>query len=295
MPGADMLPAPGAGVSALLAHAVGGVLADGEGTPRLRWRLAGEGYDDARMVAGRIVGIGEGVELRFSLPGEQVDLLLLEPAALPGRYRVTGIAFRGEAVARPHSRLVSAIDDATATHDGSGLVVESRFDRPALELDVRGLAAPGSDGDALELVVRREADPAAASPTSAVLDDVRAGQAAIGRLGREVAAFSDRMSALSGMPSALADLQARSEAATQRLAGMLAAQDRALAAIAERLAAAADVAVREGDAGARQADARHAASMQAIDELRAQLDRVSHAVENVFWRRWLRRLRGVAR
>ena len=91
MPGADMLPAPGAGVSALLAHAVGGVLADGEGAPRLRWRLAGEGYDDARMVAGRIVGIGEGVELRFSLPGEQVDLLLLEPAALPGRYRVTGI------------------------------------------------------------------------------------------------------------------------------------------------------------------------------------------------------------
>src|SRR5690606_32799028 len=77
MPGADMRPAPGAGVSALLAHAVGGVLADGEGTPRLRWRLAGEGYDDARMVAGRIVGIGEGVELRFSLPGEQVDLLLL--------------------------------------------------------------------------------------------------------------------------------------------------------------------------------------------------------------------------
>lgn len=304
----DVRPGAGAGVSAVLAFAVGGVLAEGAAAPRLRWRLAGEGYDDARVATGEVMGICQGVQLRFSLPEARVDFLLLEPAALPGRHHLTGIVFRGEGVGEPHGRVISAVDEATAGPGACGVMVASRLDRPALELDVRGLA-PGRAGGALELEVRREAEADALPAMSAVLDDVRAGQAAIGRLGREVAALSERVAAQSGMPSALADFQARNDAAAERLAavlaaqdralsaiaGALAAQDRALAEIAQRLAAAAEVAALESAAGIRQAEAAHAASMQAIDGIGARLDRVSHAVENVFWRRWLRRLRGVAR
>lgn len=310
-PGADVRPAAGAGVSAVLAFAVGGVLAEGAAAPRLRWRLAGEGYDDTRVATGEVLGICQGVQLRFPLPEGRVDFLLLEPAALPGRYHLTGIAFRGEVVAEPHGRVISAVDEATAGTGACGVVVAGQLDRPAVELDVRGLA-PDRAGGALELEVRREAGTGAVPAMATLLDDVRAGQAAIGRLGREVAALSDRVAAQSGMSSALADLQARNDAATGRLAAVLAAQDQALAAlagglatqdralaeIAERLSAvvaAADIAALERAAGTRQAEASHAASMQAIEGLRAQLDRVSHAVENVFWRRWLRRLRGAVR
>ena len=307
----DRPPAPGAGVSAVLAFAVGGVLAGGEAAPRLRWRRAGEGYDDARMVAGEVLGIGEGVVLGFRLPDARLDFLLLEPAAIPGRYRIGGLVFRGEAVAGPWGRVVSAVDDAEAVAGTPGLVISSRFDRPAFELDVRGLAAGGGD-DALRLVVFRDAAPGAAAAAPVEGDGFHAAQAPIARLGREVAALADRVAALAGVPAELAGLRAHDETSDERLAGVLAAQDRMLAAIGERLAAAVagiaaleratdDLHARADDLQAQAddlragTDARHAAVMEALAGLQAHLDRVAHGVENVFWRRWLRRLRGGAR
>ncbi|HEY4530301.1 MAG TPA: hypothetical protein VIG97_08230 [Luteimonas sp.] len=306
-----MPPAPGAGVSAVLAFAVGGVLAGGDAAPRLRWRRAGEGYDDARMATGEILGIDEGVVLGFRLPEARLDFLLLEPVAIPGRYRIDGLVFRGQAVADPQGRVITAVDDAEAVAGARGLVVSSRFDRPAFELDVRGLAADGGD-DALRLVVLREAGPGAAAPTPVEGDGFHAAQAAIGRLGREVAALADGVSALAGVPAELAGLRAHDETSDERLAGVLAAQDRTLGAIEERLAAAVagiaaleratdDLQARAGDLQTRtddlqaRADARHAAVMEALGGLQAHLDRVAHGVEKVFWRRWLRRLRGGAR
>ncbi|MEN1957598.1 hypothetical protein [Luteimonas changyuni] len=124
---------------------------------------------------------------------------------------------------------------------------------------------------------------------------------------------------MDGLASANAARDARIESLVQQLAALAAAaanaaqeqsqatasvlaaiqeQSRATAALmatleeAARAGSSAEVAAVEG----REAASRDAEAVgQALGDLRTRIDRVTNAVENVFWRRWLRRLRGGGR
>src|SRR5690606_20902377 len=82
------VPGHGAGFAPALAFVVAGVLPEGRTAPRLGYRNAGEAHEPGRSVAGEVVAIHDGVTLRFELPAGPVDFILLEPAAVPGSYRI---------------------------------------------------------------------------------------------------------------------------------------------------------------------------------------------------------------
>ena len=342
----DIAPADGPGASAALAFAIAGVLPAGDGAPRLRCRVVGGGYEDARVATGQVVAIGDGVELGFSLPVGPVDFILLEPAALPGSYRIPRMTWRGSDVDDLRRRVVAAeelIDDDAGP---GGLRIVNGRGRPALEIDVRGLAG-GAAGPRVGLVLKREADGAASAEgigrlAGRLAVDLETIQAGIARLGREIASTAARVDGIGDVVSRLpgmAGTQARLEEGVDRLAageeardariGALEAQCAALAtaleersrehsqvlaglialvertsterAAAEAVAAEARAAVaaeaarvsRAAAAGRREAADEFAGVRHVLAEVQAQLERVTNSVENVFWRRWLRRLRGV--
>lgn len=289
--------------SAALALAIAGVLPEGDAAPRLSYRSVGDGYDDARVVAGRVIAVGDGVQLGFDLPAAPMDYILLEPAAVPGSYRIPHMTWAGETVTDLRRRVM--VGGGAGDHAGpEGVRIENGHGRPAVEFDVRGLAG-GEGGRRIELLLQRGPDGAAAADAVAQLADRLSrqhalGHAGIARLGRELASASDRIGdvidTVSGLPAVAAGqlqlgarLDARLDAleaavegraAERSLAGLVAFIERTAA---ERVAA---------EAAAAEASARDLEGIRrALDELREQVDRVTNSVENVFWRRWLRRLR----
>lgn len=299
--GGDMAPGHDPGEAVVLAFLLAGVLPGGA-APRLFYRSAGEGYADTRCATGRVMSAGPeaGVGISFELPDARFDFVLLEPAALPGRYRVLRMAFAGEALTDLAGRTMTAVEQLEPDAGTAGLVFADEDDRPALELDFRGLVRRGLD-DRLELVFRRESQvpelvprPAAGFPTGSTES-----AAAVARLAREVANLSDRLAELASLQEATGS---RHEAVTATLSSTIAGQERALAELAEQsrttrgciessAAAASSSLAKAESATAASRDA----TMQAIAGLHARVDALANAVENVFWRRWLRRLRGGGR
>lgn len=305
MPAGEAAPGRVPDASSALSFAVAGVLSQGDATPRLSYRGVGEGYDAARMVPGCVVAVGDGVELAFRLPAGSVDFILLEPAAVPGNYRIPRMTWAGETLTDLRLRVMKADTHAEDRAGSGGVRMVSGHNRPAVELDVRDLAC-GESGVDVGLLLQRDNDGAVAADALAQVADRLArehalGHAGIARLGRESASASDRIDnvndAVSGVASAIAagqlELAARMDAleaavercaAEQTLAGLIAFAERSEA---ERFAA---------RAAAAEAAARDLESIRhALAGLQEQVDRVIHSVENVFWRRWLRRLRGGTR
>lgn len=302
----DREPVHRTSLATLLTFAVGGVVVDGVAAPRLRWRKAGQGYADARSIAGEAESCDDGVALRFALPDGAVDFILLEPAAIPGRYHVAGLELAGARVPDLRRRIISARGAIGQEGVPGGITILSENHRPAIEIDVRDLHR-GASGKpvALELVLRRDSDAATAA---AGLEEVLAGMArdrkgrdeSMAGLDRRLASLSTRLAALeaaigpgAGAPAGtlsqqLAALSGAMSEATARLA----AANAELAARVEQVGRAsseAATAASEGrDAAARAAEA----SDRALETLQERVDRVIHTMENVFWRRWLRALRG---
>ncbi|MBB1472877.1 hypothetical protein H5368_07515 [Luteimonas sp. MC1782] len=315
-PGADS--SHGAGVPSALAFAVSGVVSEGDAGPRLGYRCAGEGYDPARRVAGVVVGIDDGVSLRFALPAASVDFILLEPAAISGHYSVTHMVYAGTPV-DDLARRVMAAHERLGDAAGPGAIAFSNDrGRPSLELDVRGLGAVGG-GQHLELVLRREADGVAAADAFArVLAAIGRGQdadhAAGARLARTLQALSARMDGLaaaidtradgpgqSGLADAIQALVAAGAARDERiaglerqlvaLAGVLGRTETSLAALAPMVENASAIAATAREQSARDGDALRAE----LASLHGQVRHVADSIDNLFWRRWARRLRGGGR
>lgn len=312
----------GLGVPSALAFAVAGVLPEGEAAPRLGHRRAGEGYEQARRVTGEVVAVDQGLTLRFALPAVPVDFILIEPAAVPGRYCIPRMVYAGREVDDLGRRVIAAharLDEAPA---GGGIRFMSMEGRPAVELDVRGLAGDTS-GRHVDLVLCRDADGVVAADALAqghasIARERDATRADFARVTRTLATVSARIEGISaaiGTPvdgAAGPNLAERVEAFAAadaardvRIAAMelqLAPLVDALARSEQSLAALVPVieratAVRAASDTAAAADRETTASdyeglRQLLLALQGQVERVTHSVENVFWRRWLRRLRG---
>lgn len=315
-PGADS--SHGAGVPSALAFAVAGVVPEGDAAPRLGWRRAGEGYDAARRVAGVVVAIDDGVTLRFALPSDAVDFILLEPAAIPGDYGVADLVYAGTPVDDLARRVMAAHERVGEAAGAGAIAFSTGHGRPALEIDVRGLEAVGG-GQHVELLLRRRADGAAAADAlERVLQAIGRGHdadhAAGARLARTLQALSTRMDGLaaaidtradgsgqSGLADAIQALVAAGAARDERiaglerqlvaLAGVLERTEASLAALAPMVENASAIAATAREQSARDGDALRAE----LASLHGQVRHVADSIDNLFWRRWARRLRGGGR
>lgn len=302
----DREPVHGTSLEPLLAFVVGGVVVDGVAAPRLHWRKAGQGYADARSIAGEPVSIDDGVALRFALPGGAVDFILIEPAAVPGRYHVARLGFGGERVLDLRRRIISARGGVAQEGVPGSITIMSENHRPAIEIDLRDLD-PGADGKAvaLELVLRRDSDAATAAAgleevLAVLARDRRAQDEAMAGLDRRLTSLSTRLAVLEdaigpGAGAPAGTLPQQLAALSGAVSAIARGQSEATAALAARVdqvgrsSAQAVTAASEGrEAAARAAEA----SGRALETLQERVDRVIHAMENVFWRRWLRALRG---
>ena len=311
----DTVPADAGRASAALAFAVAGVVPDGDASPRLRHRRAGGGYDQAGVVPGRVVAVGDGVELCFQLPPGGVDFILVEPAAVPGRYRIPRLAYAGVVVADLASRVIAADGGVDVDVHANPAAVQfgDGRGRPVLEIDVRGLGGDEDGGRRVDLLLLRDADGVSAADAFSQLlgrmsADREVDRAGMARLARELGSASGGLRALSDAVSGLPAMAAAQERLIERVDGLAAgigncaSDQHSLAALvasgetaaAERAAssAAAAAAAQAGrDAMARDIEhVRHT-----LADLQSQVARVTNSVENVFWRRWLRRLRGGTR
>ena len=316
IPGADARSVAAPPAPAVLAFVLAGVVPDGEEGPRLRHRVAGQGYGPGGAAPADVRLAGGGVRLQFARPEGPIDFIQLEPAAVPGRYRLLRLAIGDAPVDDLGQRLMLAVERLDSPVEGGALSFSSDLDRPAVEFDLRDLDWP--DDAVLELVLRRDGD---AGPSAGRVElcerlaaELGPAGAASARMGRELADAADRLAALVELTAGLAERQAahaegqarldaglqalvegqvRLDQAQQALAGELRALDARLLAQDEALAGLAALARAAGSREA--ADAAHAATLQAVNALQADVAQVRNALENVFWRRWLRRLRGGAR
>lgn len=316
-----------AGVPAALVFAVSGVVQHGPASPRLGHRRAGGGYDDAHRIAGDVVAVDDGVSLRFALPAVAVDFILIEPVAIPGSYCIPHMVYAGVAVDDLQQRVIAAYERMGEAEGLGAVRFSSRHGRPSVEIDVRGLGgAAGGAGANVELLLRRDADSAAAADAIARVQDALAhgqdaNQAALARLARMLPILSSRMDGvvdaigtpadgpgqhgLAGRIEALvaadAARDARVAALEQQLAalaGTLGHTERSIAALTamvERIGASQDVAGTAATAG-REVAARDSRTVRdELSTLQGQVERVADSMDNLFWRRWSRRLRGGGR
>lgn len=297
--------------TAALAFAVAGVVTEGAGAARLRWRAEGEGYAPGRVAAGTVVAIDDGVALRFAMPGGEVDFLLLEPAAIAGTCRIEALSLDGAVVPDLGRRVIAARGRVEEAPLHAGVQVCSGDARPAVEVDVRGLVADGG-GHTVELVVRREPDAVvAARALSGVLErlaaDREAGAVEAGRAERRLASVEARLEAaaqaIDALESGIDQLEVAG-AGRERKLDALQGGVAALSGLAGGLATQQEVAAIAGSLA--EADARLAAMREdaqrdgddirrSIEALRTEVERLASGIENAFWRRWLRRLSGGAR
>lgn len=323
--GADRERAPamdaGSALEAMLAFAIGGVAAVDGAAPRLRYRGHGEGYSDARSCQGRVLGIARGVRLGFTLPaGLLVEFVELRFAAVPGLYRVERLLVDGVDLGELPPRAMRAGGYAVPAR-GAGLSVAGDMRAPVVEFDLRAttgdrvVAAPDANaaetGLAIEVVVLRE------DAATVGLDQLRREvDVACRELRQTLLSHGDEVFTLAREQRLGRDSRGERELILDERAAELAAQLEAhRAGIADLRGLTDEVRERLVDVGHGQADAaegsaaRHALAMdalgalgaavagqqRALEAVREELSRLSSSIENVFWRRWLRRLRGPGR
>lgn len=283
-----------------VALAIAGVVVDGYAAPAMFFRRAGENYSEERRCAGALMSIDDGVTLRFAMPDpDRVDFVLWLLPALPGVYVIHRVEVGGEVVADLARRVIDAHERLEPARTPQEVRYASERGRPTIEVDLRGLLAlPLSGSTEVLVAIRREASFAAVDRLDDRIADVAA---QVRDLSREVGGIllgqGERVDAriAEAQAEVIASTDRRFEAIVTALAAGEAAVD-AFAASGDRNAAAVngrlaiiDTAIAEG----RELQAQAMAELvQRIERLQAQNDRLVDAVENVFWRRWLRRLRG---
>lgn len=278
-----------------LAFLVSGILA-GTGAPALGHRRVGEGYAAARTVYGSVLDVGESVTVRFALGGAiAIDFVRLDIPAIPGTYRIERIALRGIEIGDLARRVIAVRDrllDGAALHQ---IRYASDGLRPTVEIDLRGLAsgpAMRPEDDVIDVLVAREdaaveLRTAIASNAQAHADLVRKHARELGELafaqGREARRQTSRLGEQAAQLSAVTEALARQDARLDRVAEHSAAsfQD-----VQARLAAVSET-LSHLQIAQQQTEGR-------LQQLHEAADRLSRAIENVFWRRWMRRLRGAA-
>jgi len=282
--------------SAQAALAIAGVVSDGDAAPALLFRRAGENYSEGRRCAGTLVSIGDGVTLRFALPiPDCIDFALLLLPALPGVYAIHRLEVGGEVVADLARRVICAHERLEPAAAPQEVRYASERGRPTIEVDLRGLGALSASGSTEVLVaIRREAS-----------------FAALDRLGDRVAGVSARVHDLAsevggillGQGEHLYQLGAAGTQQAARIEARITEAQAELIGSVEYNAGRIQTAIADGkashdrrfeaiDAAIADSNALLAELAQRLERLQAQTDRMVHAVENVFWRRWLQRLRG---
>lgn len=322
---------PVTGATAQLAMAVAAVtMADGA-EPRLWHRAVGQGYAAGRMVHGALQSVDGGAWIRFVMPaGLQAAFVRLRLAAIPGSYRVDGVSVSGEAVPALAARVIQVLDQRLPCVDAGAVRLSCATRPPTLELDLRGLPTALARPWDLRVRVVREDSAAANGASEAALralsDDLDAlarsredeAFAAAGRQRQADGKLHGRMDAVAQeiekhglerhhevvarvdeMAGSLASLDERLRADVSvrmdrhasalaaiddgletRFAGVVSARDETRSRLDAQAAVLASVA---GEIGALRAD---------VAALVPQVAALRHSVDNVFWRRWLRRMRG---
>lgn len=286
-----------------LALRIAGVSMGAAAVPVLRRRRAGEGYGADGACAGTVIAIDSAVTVRFQ-PRDRmnVDFIELDVPAVAGIYRIKGFRVDGIEVSDLARRVIAVHDRLLEPADTSLLRFGADAARPRLEVDVRGLNAADGDGDAgvievaiareygtleLRTVVQQNAESLAqlirrqssehSETALALAEELR-------RQGARLADHGERLRSLaegqSEQGAALGELRQQ----MLHIAGQVQATDQARQAqdeaVVARLLSALDAA-RE----------QHVLAMQQAETLQAQIRHLQWSFENVFWRRWLRRLR----
>lgn len=317
-------PSAHAGGLDVLLLALAGVWPHAPLRPRLRLRRSGDGYVGDPVDGGCAVG-PEGVRIRFEPGMHDADFALLELPALPGTYVAGDLRVEGHPVADLARRAIAA-DDWHMAMDAATVRYGSADAPPRLELDLRGLAMEGHGASpGLELLLRRESVSEQMERLGGRLDaigaDVGALQRTLGTAGRDLGLRLDSQAQTLGAMGARfeasdARRDARDDTSWRTLEASLRELDTAQAARAaedarriESLQAMAEQAATQlpmfgshldqllQALAAQSHQLQHAAAAAAATEARleameGQLERIRLGVENVFWRRWLRALRG---
>lgn len=276
-------------------------ISSGAHAPTLQWRRVGERYDDQRRALAQVLARGVEVDLCFAVPVEpKVDFVKLAAASVPGRYRVFGARAGGMDITDFVARIMGC-DGARLDESAGSVVIENLQRIPSLELDVRGMD-PGS----LQIRVQRE-DRHAAGGSRPESDGAlaKAQAEAESRMAAIQLSQASRLSGLArGMHAMHSMLEEGLRTESARIVAVLEQQASGLAQRLDSVSAAREAA-ESGRVDDMRQDLRqltrlvdeiasaHRVQSERLDEHRLLLGRIVHGIENVFWRRWLARLRGV--
>lgn len=285
-----------------LAFRIAGVSTIAGATPILRRRRVGAAYKADCAHEGAISDVGHAVTVRFQLPGDlDADFIELEIPAVAGVYRIECVRVEGVEVADLARRVIAVHDCLFETFDASPLRFGADARRPCLEIDVRGI--DGGDAGVVEVVIVRE--DSAFELRRLVLHNAQEFTQQLrrqtGELGETAFAHGEELrwqaSRLDGHGERLQSLLDAQGAQADALRELR----QALAHVDDHVRSASDGLQAQGEAVlaqlSRQASALDAAreqelhSQRQIEALQAQVRQLQWSFENVFWRRWLRRLR----
>jgi hypothetical protein len=280
-----------------LAFFASGVVAEGDAAPVMGYRRVGEAYAVDRKCGGELLDAGGNATVRFVLPGAaEADFLQFDVPAVPGVYRIERLVVRGVVVA-DLARRVIAVAERLLEGAAPGLVrYAADAQRPMLEIDIRGLGA--SVDDHVDVMIAKEDGAVELRAALALRADDLAGQLRkqtreLGDLafshGQELRRQSLRMRDQDRQQSAMLEELRSLESLQNQLSGSVQAQfdahSQALQLAHEKLDRL--MACMQDARGERKQLATH------LQQVQAEVGRVTWSLENVFWRRWLRRLRGV--
>lgn len=291
-------------VTAWLALELGGVAASGASAPRMHVRRRGQAHA-GDGIAGRVAVRGHGVEVRFALPAGDADLVRFWIPSVAGAYLVESVQVDGVAIDDLGACLLAPVsDDAAVRSIASGaLRIDAGAWPPVFELDLEGLRAGGAAVE-LAVTIRRGPAPPDADGIGEALQRLRdalllaergsaRASATLARRIEEAAARLGELDARIGDDAARERELLRQAVAT--LETRLDAASLATTEVGERLVAV------QGAVSAEQAwvaplrdalAAERALAGARHDALHAELRAIRHGIDNVFWRRWLRALRG---
>ncbi|MGH8032309.1 MAG: hypothetical protein ACREO8_08090 [Luteimonas sp.] len=284
-------------VAAQLAFAIADVAMIDGGGPRLRYRRVGDGFAPERSCMGRLLAIGQGVTVRFLLPAEEeIDFVELVLSARPGRYRIEWIAVDGDRLVDLAARTVHLLGHQLPVSNAETLRVASDMFPPAVEVDLRGIiGADAKHPVPLDVLVVRE-DALAASVEDArsslearsteIIALLRSQGDATFAQAREQRTHRELLRAQSaGLESILRVLVNTHTAALDTLRAQIDAQ-------AELQRESLADAHRQIASGLQAHSDRQSAETGAIAALQGEISALRQSIDNVFWRRWARLLRG---
>lgn len=289
---------------AQLIFAISGIVTAGNAAPVMKYRRTGDAFSPDHFQYGQVVEVGGSVTVRFVLPGRaHVDFLQFEIPAIPGLYRIEAVQLQNVLVADLSRRVMVVEGRLLSGASQTQVRYASDRGRPCLEIDVRDIASmqlPKLDLF-VDVVIRKED---AVAETAAALDkrlDVlsaqlgqssrETSQTAFGH-GQELRRQSDRlrqqsreMSEEFRSQSDRQKAQAAGLAETTQMVELLTKKQQSLHEQFRRLS--------EQLLALNLNHSKGIATTQGyLQETLDQVKQLKFAMENVFWRRWLRRLRG---